>query len=82
MKTYSPALGHNVRGFMVLISAPGRRPTTLPATGEPYYTGEQAAAVMERYRLRRPGVETAALTDGAGGRESLTLEEMQAIFVG
>jgi hypothetical protein len=37
---------------------------------------------MERYRLRRPGVETAALTDGAGGQESLTLEEMQSIFVG
>jgi hypothetical protein len=82
MKTYSPSLGFNVRGFVVVVTAPGRRPTTLPTTGEPYYTGEQATAVMERYRLRRPGVETAALTDGAGGQESLTLEEMKSIFVG
>lgn len=80
MTTRTPT-GERARGFMVLIEAPGRRPMTLPATDEPYYTGEQATSVMERYRLRRPGIATTALTEGAG-RESLSLEEMQEIFVG
>ncbi len=74
--------GERIRGFMVVIKAPGRHVTTLPCTGQPYYTGEAATTVMEGYKLRRPGVETAAYTCANGIEESLTLEEMMSIFVG
>lgn len=80
MTTFDPVQGHNVRGFFVLLEAPNHRPTRLPCTGDPPYTGEQAIVIMRQYAERRPGVKTLAYTDGYGIQETLTLAEMAEIY--
>lgn len=73
--------GARVRGFMVLIKAPGqKRVLSLPCSGCALYTGEQAREIMENYAKDRPAVQTCAHTETNGDAEQLTLSEMRELY--
>jgi hypothetical protein len=74
--------GETVRGFSLLIDAPGLPRLTLPCTGQPYYTGKEAIAVMQGYKDRRPNLTVQAYTLANSIEEILTLEEMKGIYDG
>lgn len=70
--------GQTVRGFEVIVFARQGRLLRYPCSNAPLLTGPNALILMEQMRLR--GYRTQAQTDGSGGPEKLTLDEMRDIF--
>ena len=74
--------GENVRGFIVMIDAPGHPRMTYPCTGHPFLTGQEAIRIMQGYKDNRHGVKTTAYTCANGIEDTLTLDELKPLYEG
>ena len=73
--------GESVRGFRVIIDNPRQvKWNSLPCSGFPLYTGEQALEVMQGYEKSRPKLAKFAETEAGGETEVLTMAEMESLY--
>lgn len=71
--------GAQIRGFEVLVPRKGKRAIRYPAKHAPLHTGREAVQMMET--LAKRGFVAYARTNGYGGEEILTLEEMKEVIL-